>query len=774
MFGFEFARRRAFHVLMRLPLAALCTLTLAAPVVAQSVAARREIRGVVVDNATAEPLAFARVRLLELHREVTTHEDGRFRFEALPTGPFTLVVQRIGYAPATRVLAAADTAALTLRLVRSAAQLAATVVTGAVDERTAADALSSTTVVSGAALDRRLEPTVSATLSGTPGFVATSVGPATARPVLRGLGGDRVLMLEDGLRTGDLSGTTSDHATAIEPASAKQIEVVRGPMSLLYGSNALGGVVNVVQEVVPTSLPDDAHGSLAVHGSSVQPGGGLTGVFTTARGRTALRLEASGRQAGDLRTPGGVMTNTGLGTYNAAIGVSRIGPEGHVGVALRTYFSSYGLPGGFTGAHPNGVDLRMFRNTARVEGERHPARGPFSSVRGSAQYTLYAHQELGAPGRVTVSFLQHVGALEAQARHGEVGPMASGAIGMRAQVRAVEIGGANRATDTGDWSLAAFAVQEFGRGRLRGQTGLRYEVAQFIPLDARRTVDVGGVLTPVRRRTFGSLSGSVGAQYELLDGVRVGATVAQAFRTPDFNELFSDGPHLAAYSYDVGNPEIRQERGLGTDVFVRVQRGIVSAELGVFRNELRDFIYARNTGEIGRQGFAPKFQYVNTDARFTGVDGSMSVALSPSWVVEGTLSSVWARRLNVMARDSVPATATPTDSFPAGPASQWLPWIPPVQGTIGTRWESRRWFAGATVRAAAAQPLTGDYERPTDGYAVLNVSAGVRLLVGSRLHALTLRLDNAGNTLYRDHLSRTKVVLPEAGRNLSLLYRITL
>jgi iron complex outermembrane receptor protein len=758
----------------RLLLCVLLSAVGAAPLFAQAPLARREIAGVVVDATTTEPLAFARVRLLELHREVTTHEDGRFRFDALPGGALTLVVQRIGYAPVTRVLAAADTQSLTFRMARSAAQLAATVVTGAVDERTAAEALSSTTVVSGAALDRRLEPTVSATLAGTPGFVATSVGPATARPVLRGLGGDRVLMLEDGLRTGDLSGTGSDHATAIEPASAKQIEVVRGPMSLLYGSNALGGVVNVVQEVVPTSLPDDAHGSLAVHGSSVQPGGGLTGVFTTARGKTALRVEATARQAGDLRTPGGVMTNTGLATYNAAVGASRIGPEGHVGVALRTYFSSYGLPGGFTGAHPNGVDLRMFRNTARLEGERHPSGGPFSSVRGSAQYTFYAHQELGAPGRVTVSFLQHVGALEGQARHGALGPMASGAIGMRAQVRAVAIGGANRATDTGDWSLAAFAVQEYGTGRLRAQTGLRYELAQFIPLDARRTVDVGGALIPVRRRTFGSLSGSVGAQYELVEGVRVGATVAQAFRTPDFNELYSDGPHLAAYSYDVGNPNLRQESGLGTDVFLRVQRGIVTAEVGVFRNELQNFIYARNTGEIGRQGFAPKFQYVNTDARFTGIDGSMSVALSSSWVVEGTLSSVWARRRNLLASDSVPATATVTDTFPAGPASQWLPWIPPVQGTIGTRWESRHWFAGATVRSAASQSLTGDYERPTDGYSLVNLSFGARLLVGSRLHALTVRVENVGNVLYRDHLSRTKVVLPEAGRNLSLLYRITL
>jgi iron complex outermembrane receptor protein len=559
----------------------------------------------------------------------------------------------------------------------------------------------------------------------------------------------------------------------MEPIAAKQLDVVRGPMSLLYGPNALGGVVNVVQDVVPTSLPDDTHGTVSLQGGSVQPGGALAGVLTTRRGQTAFRVEGTARQAGDLRTPVGLMGNTQLATYGGAIGASRIGPTGHLGVAVRTYFSSYGLPGGFTGAHPNGVDLRMWRNTLRVEGERHGRRGPFTSVRGSAQYTFYAHQELGAPGQVTVSFLQNLAAFEGSARHGAWGPAASGAIGARAQLRRVDVGGANRATDTGDWSLAGFAVQEYGTGRVRGQAGLRYDVAQFTPLDRRRTVEIGGAFVPVRPRTFGSVSGSVGMLVEPLDGVRIGGTLARAFRTPDFNELYSDGPHLAAYSYDVGNPAIRQETGLGAEAFVRVTRGAVQAEASVYRNALTDFIFARNTGELGRQGLAPKFQYINTNALFVGADGGFTWTPVSSWVVEGTASWVRGERVDVGVRDSVPATATPTDTFPAGPASRWLPWIPPLQGSLGSRYESRRWFAGATVRAAARQDRTGDYERPTDGYQVLNLVAGLRFLVGARFHTLTLRVDNATNVLYRDHLARTKVVLPEAGRNLSVLYRVS-
>lgn len=757
-----------------------CLLPLAAsvgraPALPGQAAPRGELRGVVADSATGEVLAFARVRLLELHREYATHADGRFVFASVPAGTATLSVQRIGYATVARTVNVPADGVVEVRVVLrpSAASLAATVVTGTVDERPVDRTISATTVVSGAALDRRSDVTVSATLAGTPGFVATSMGPATARPVLRGLGGDRVLVLEDGLRPGDLSATSADHATAMEPIAATQFDVVRGPMSLLYGPNALGGVVNVVQDVVPTSLPDDTHGTLSVQGSSVQPGGALAGVFTARRGETAWRFEGTARQAGDLRTPAGVMGNTQLATYGGAIGASRVGADGHLGVALRSYFSSYGLPGGFTGAHPNGVDLRMWRNTLRVNGERHGRRGPFTSVRGSAQYTLYAHQELGAPGRVTVSFMQNLAAFEGVARHGAWGLASSGAVGARAQLRRVDVGGANRATDTGDWSLAGFAVQEYGSGRVRGQAGLRYDLAQFTPLDRRRTVEIGGAFVPVRARTFGSVSGSMGMLVEPIDGVHIGGTLARAFRTPDFNELYSDGPHLAAYSYDVGNPAIRQETGLGAEAFVRVTRGPVQAEASVYRNALTDFIFARNTGELGRQGLAPKFQYVNTDAVFTGADGGFTWSPAAAWVVEGTASWVLGRRVDLVPRDSVPASATLTDTFPAGPASRWLPWIPPLQGSVGTRYESRRWFAGATVRAAARQDRTGDYERPTDGYQVLNLVAGLRFLVGARFHTLTLRLDNATNLLYRDHLARTKVVLPEAGRNLSVLYRVS-
>lgn len=723
------------------------------------------IRGVVVDTAGA-PVAFATVRLLELHRGYQTHEDGRFAFTALPGGRYTLAVQRLGFALERRVIVVPPGGdSLRIVLSPSVKQLATSVVTGTVDERSAEEALSSTTVLGGAALDRRLEPTLAQTLQGQPGVTLSSLGPATSRPVVRGLSGDRVLVLEDGLRPGDLSSTSADHAVAVEALTARQVEVVRGANSLLYGSSALGGVVNVVREEVPTSRPDHAHGTLVLQGATVNRGGTVGATGTTALGHVAVRGEGSVRTASDLRTPVGVLGNTGLSTYSGSVGASLVGERGHVGAAYRLYANDYGIPGGFVGAHPTGVNVEMRRHMARIEGESHGL-GFFRSLRGSLAFTDYTHAELSRAGRVATRFSQQLLAGEFVARRNAEGTFATGAVGVRAQLRTVDLAGALRTPDTDDWNVAGFVVQEIGAGRLRGQVGGRYDVARYTPQE-RAFVFVGTDSTLAAARTFGAFSGALGVLYEAIPGLRFGANLSRAYRTPDFNELYSDGPHLAAYSYDVGNPRLGEETGTGLDLFARFTRERIRAEVAVYRNEMRGYVFPRNTGLVGRQGDAPLFQYTGTDARFTGGEVSAEATISQFLVVEGSASVVRGERLGPL--DSIPASR----GFPGGVASRWLPFVPPPQGTLSIRWERPRWFAGGGVRAAARQWRTGDYETPTDRYRVFNVVAGIRLLEGARLHALTLRVDNLTDVIHRDHLSRVKDIMPEAGRNVSVLYRVT-
>jgi iron complex outermembrane receptor protein len=585
------------------------------------------------------------------------------------------------------------------------------------------------------------------------------------------LGGDRIVVLEDGQRPGDLSAMSSDHAVAIEPLTARKIEVVRGPMSLLYGSSALGGVINVIRDEIPTSLPDGGHGVVSAQASSVAPGGTIGASASTRLGGVAVRAEGSGRAQGDVRTPVGILVNTDAQTFDGGVGLGLAGEHSHGGVAYRYYQNDYGIPGGFVGAHPTGVDIHMRRHTARGELERHLVDRAFSTLRLGAALTDYYHTELEPSGSIGTLFRQRIAVLDGAAQHEGLGPFRLGAVGFRGQFRDLKTGGSLKTPSTYDVSAAAFVVEEWGSDRVRFQSGGRIEWARFVPRDSAAFVGVGGQQVPVHPRTFASASASLGVLYTARPGATLGLSVARAFRTPDVTELFSNGPHLAANSYDVGDPELRPEAGYGVDAFVRVSIERLQGQAAVFGNWLVDYIFPSSRGrvDLGPQGSRPRFQYTNEDARFIGAEGSLALSVTPRLVVEGSVSHVVARF--TAPRDSIPVV-TPVDTTFV-PASVYPPLIPPLHGRVGLRYERATWFVAAGVQVAAAQERLGDFETRTPGYAVGDAAAGVRLFAGGRLHTLTLRVDNAANRTYRDHLSRVKAIMPEPGRNVSLLYRLT-
>jgi iron complex outermembrane receptor protein len=742
------------------------------------------ISGVVTDSSTGTPVTAARARLVEAHREVTLHDDGRFSFPNVSPGTHTLMIQRIGYRPVSRKLTvlAGTPIELQIRMSPAVVQLAPEVVTGTLSERPRDEVLSAMSVVGDEELDRRLQATLGQTLQAQPGVTASSTGPATSRPVIRGLSGDRIVLLEDGQRPGDMSSFSGDHAVAIDPLTARQIEVVRGPMSLLYGSSALGGVVNVIRNEVPTRLPEDLHGVVSAQGSSVNSGGSIGGEATTSVGKVALRVEGSGRFADDTRTPIGTLQNTGVRTYGAATGASFVGNSGHAGLAYRFYQNDYGIPGGFIGGHPNGVDISMQRHSTRAVAEKHLTEAHFNTIEAHAGYTHYYHAEFEESGSVGTEFRQHLVEGDVRARHEHKGPFSLGAFGVRGQFRDIATGGTLETPPTRDYNAAAYAVEEITKGKARYQLGARYDHARYEPLE-QTTVDVGGESVPVEPRSFGSFSGSLGALFEVTPGVRLGASLNRAYRTPDFNELYSNGPHLAANSFEVGDPRLNTEIGFGIDAFVRVNTERVRSEIAVFRNQLNGYIYpsSRGRAESGPQGGRPKFQYTNGDAVFVGADGSVELTLAQHWALNTTVSSVFGHFTSPLAPIPI-ITATDTTFVPA---SKYPPLTPPVQGRTELRYDAPRVFAGAGMRAAAAQKRLGDFEncddacmaagqqgRPTSGYGVWTLDGGLRLVRGGRLQTITLRVDNLFNREYRDHLSRLKEIMPEPGRDVSLVYRV--
>ena len=730
--------------------AALATLSDAAS--AQVVEHSGEIEGVVRSIESGAALAGSFVSVIGTATSAVTHGDGSFHLTGIATGSYALRIRRLGYASRTiEVTVGEEGAFVEVGLETSPIALGGLVVTAMLTERGAAEALRAVNVMAGEELQRRMTGTVAQTLASVPGLSATSMGPATARPVIRGLSGDRVLMLEDGSRVGDVSSAGPDHATAIDPLAARRIEVVRGPASLLYGSNALGGVINVIRDEIPSAVPHHPTGaaSLQARSASSALAGAAATTFAVSE-RVPLRLEVTGRTAGDLRTPVGELANTGGETLNVGAGGSWVGTWGHAGGSVRGYRNHYGIPGGFVGGHTEGVRIEMERAAVKTQAAINEPNDALRSVEFDGAYTWYRHKELESANIIGTLFRLQTLSGDVLARHHAWGPFSGGAAGARVAWDGFGYGGSGVArTDTPNTqrsTVAAYLFEEIDLGAVRVEAGLRYDWVFVSPAREDPDSDIGNV----RNRSFHAASASLGMLYNAGAGMAVGASLARAFRTPDVPELFSEGPHLAAYTFEIGNPSLETEQGTGVDIFARFESPRFRAELTGFYNRIHGYIYGEETGRFSRV-LLPIYQFQSNDARLAGFEGSLDWDIGRGLALQSVVSSV---------------RGTLTE------ADRPIPLIPPLQGRVGVEYERPQWFVGWETEMAGRQERVGAFESPTDGYTVFNASAGARLTLAGRLNVLTVSLDNVTNRKYHNHLSRVKEIMPEAGRDLSVTYRV--
>jgi iron complex outermembrane recepter protein len=742
---------------------------------------RGVITGIVVDGETGEPLPGAAVRLRELDRGRATDVEGRFSFEDVPIRRITLSVQFIGYAPAEQVVIPRDGETIDVRieLRPSVLELADVVVTGIGRERGMRDTYQPTGVVSGRELQRSLEMSVAASIEHLPGLSQQYNGPAASQPVIRGLSGDRVLVLDDGQRTGDISTTAPDHAVAIDPVGAERIEVVRGPAGLLYGSNALGGVINVVREDVPRSMPDGVTGTFSTMGESVNNGITANLSVRIPAGTFAIRANASARTAGDTRTPLGTLNSTDARAFSGGLGVSAVRPWGYAGISGNWMEFDYGIPGEFggvliPGAHPGGVDAKSSRRTLRARATHVDFPGFFSTAEIDASLNHYLHDEIeGYRPDGTAIVGAHFDQLSSSGNfalrhehdlhgHGERDIRAEGAMGLSYIWRDLNTRGAFVGTrPASEIGFAAFGYEEFQREPLRFQIGARYDWRRVSP-KSDRPILVGDRSIPVRERDFGAISGSVSLLYDVDDHWTLGLNAARAFRPPAVEELLSDGPHLADFSFDIGNPELSSEFGHGADLFLRSTSSRLQFEATAFVNRISNYIYYRPTGEIDpRFRRYPVYEAASDDAMFVGADGRVQWEFARHLVVDATVGYVRATRLD--------------EGDP-------LPAIPPLNGQIQLRYDTGPFYAMLGLRAAAQQNRVPrahttangiiQPERPTDGYGLLNAGLGYRFDMRGMHHSVALQANNLTDRVWHDHLSRIKDVAPQPGRNIQLSYRI--
>jgi iron complex outermembrane receptor protein len=648
------------------------------------------------------------------------------------------------------------------------------------------DVLSGTSVLAGAALTEAVRPTLGETLEHTAGVSATSFGPNASRPILRGLQGERVRVLTDGIGSVDVSNTSVDHAVVVNPLLAERIEVLRGPESLLYGSAAIGGVVNVIDKRIPRSVPDEAFhldmtGGYGTASNERSLGGALDVPVTS---KLVLHVDGTYLKTGDLDIGGyaltpekraealasarlpvdpdnpidfagnasikGKLPNSAGKTWTAGVGAAYITETGNFGLSYSHYDSLYGVPIRYAtlpGEEQEAPRLDIVQNRLDFRGEINTGGGLFQTIRVRSAFAHYRHYELEEDGSVGTAFYNNGYEARAEAVQTDRGAW-KGVIGAQLFARDFNVVGdeaflPKNSTD----QIGIFTLQQLDYGKLKIEGGARYEhtLVKALPLEDQPQFFNGS-------RTFDTLSGSIGASYGLSDNWRIGANLLHTVRAPAAEELFANGPHAGTEAFEIGSPGFKTERSNGLEAVLHGKGPGFTFDASIYHNWFDNFIYDTQTGAV--EDGLPLYQFNQAKARYYGIEaeGSLELATIGDYMIKADALGDYVHA-NIVGN---------------GPA----PRIPPLRLLGGIEANSDRIGGRVEVEWSDKQKRIADFETPTDSFTMVNASLTIHPLQGNAT-TVVLSANNIFDVNARRAASYLKDFAPLSGRDFRITTRVS-
>ena len=705
-----------------------------------------------VADPDGDPVAGATVTVVELHRVALTRADGAYRFADLPPGHYTITVRGLGFAPVARDVTIRGATTLSVTLTRTAIWVEPLTITATRAPLAAGLSPLPTEALSEDRLRREQSVSLAHALANLPGVNALSTGQQIGKPVIRGLTGPRVLVLEDGSRLEDYSWSDED-GPSVDARLAQRVEVIRGPASVLYGSDALGGVVNVI----PEDLPDANGGPRAL-----RSGFEISGASNNAELEGAARLEGAsggwgwrlfgiGRFASSLHTPAGELDNTGFNALSGEAAVGRRGARASTTLRYTRYGGEFKLleaEGPATG-ETGGPERKLSDDRVQFAGDYLVGGVRLETKAQWQRHSLIEVSDTGvSPGGqplegTAFDLLLTTFTIDALAHH-TAGARVAGTLGVSGVAQSNDTRGrVPLVPDARVRSGAVFGFEQASLGRVRVLAGAR--------------VDVRHLSLAAQTRDYTAFAGNVGIVYGI-GAAALTANVGRAWRAPTLFELFSNGPHLGEARYEIGDAGLEPEAGTNLDVGVRWQSGRVRAELAAYRNAVDRYIFITPTDSFVTVSTSPPdslrvYRYQQADARLLGGEAELEVAVAAALSVRARADAV---------RGTNRATWEP------------LPLMPPARLALGAElhrtgvgWAHRA-YAGAEVEVATRQTRLNPLDIPTGGYTLLNLSAGLTRPMLGRIGRVDLAVQNVANVSYRSFLSRYKEFALDPGRNVVL------
>ncbi|MBI3649678.1 MAG: TonB-dependent receptor [Acidobacteria bacterium] len=694
------------------------------------------LRGKVILSDNATPVHSATVTITQLHRVTQTDDQGNYEFQNVPPGTYDVVahLDRVPDVIKQIQMKGDSLATLDFQLQLTGVKEQITV-TASGGEESSFNSLQSVTSLNSIELAQKNTASLGEALDHELGVAKRSSGPGTARPVLRGFDGDRVLVLQDGVQTGSIGSQSGDHGEPIDVLSLEKLEVVKGPATLLYGSNAIGGVVNAISG--HDSPHQGIHGYLTGILGSNRANAGGSGGLEFGTDKWLFWGNGGAQRSDDYRAANGIVKNSFTRSTQGSIGAGYYLPKTFFSANYSYNHNRYGIPYDTREADPEIVNLQMRKHSIQFNGGFRDVDAFVNAGKFYLKYNDYQHKEIDTlTGATNTTFNNKTFLYNAMFDERKVGKL-SGTLGFSGLHRNYEsLGVESIAPPTKQNAFAVFGLEKVDFERLSFQFGGRIERNAYTPV---------GLLD----RTFTGFSGGAGMRVQTWKGGAVVVNFTHNYRAPALEELYNHGPHPGNQAFEIGNPNLQRESGDGLEFGVRHSTNRVHGEFNLFYYHIRDFVYLAPTGGIDSGSGLRIADYNQGTSRFAGTEAQLSVALH---------TNLW---LNTE-MDYVNAELTQTHTP--------LPRIPPLRGRVGLEYR----YKGLTLTPEAVMAKDQNRLFPTEtrtaGYTTFDLNGSYTLASQHFAQIFSVNGFNLGNRLYFNHLSFIKDFAPEIGRGVRFTY----
>ncbi len=756
------------------------------------------LRGKITTDANNAPVGGAAVQITQLRRSAETDADGVYQFTNVPDGTYTVVTHLEGFSDRVQTVRVTNGAAATLNFSLSLASLREEVtVTANGTEESVFDSFQTTTAVGAARIREQSSTAIGEVLEREAGVSKRSFGPGSSRPSIRGFEGDRVLVLQDGVRNGSVGSQSGDHGEPVDTLNLERLEVIKGPATLLYGSSAIGGVVNAV-----SGDEDNAHpgfrGAFSALGGTINNQAGTSGNVEYGYKKFTFNAAGNFLDEKDFRTPFGRIPNSASRSTGGSTGFGYFADKffvrGTFSLDRRRYgipyaplfesgeilsianggincgttekpsgkmppecqFNVYGIRDAFANTLPptpdEATDIRMRSNNYRVTGGFRDLKSPIPQADFYVNFTNYRHEEIGVTGgidTVGTNFFNDtltVRGVFQQAKFKEL----TGRFGFETFGRDYQTIGAEQLINgkVRQNNFAVFGLEEYSFSRVALQFGGRVETNRYLPTNA-----------DYQERDFTGVSAAFGARFRLWDGAAFVANLSSSYRAPALEELYNFGAHVGTVTFEIGDQNLQRERSNGIEFSLRQNLKRIRVNGSVFYYRINNFIYlapqdADNNGSIDVQDNLPIGMYRQNDSRFFGADVSADADIN-KYLGAFVVADVVSARLR--------------DEFETP-----LPRITPARIRTGLDFR----YGGLSIRPEAVfvgRKSANDIftlETPTAGYGLFNINGSYTVSNEHYAHIFTFGGQNLTDKVYRNHVSFIKDLLPEAGRGFRASYTI--